>query len=60
MAYLYTIGPITADCTVTATFAQNITYIVSAIAGANGSLDAATPSPQTVDDGSNNELHIQC
>ena len=48
--YTYTSGPVTADCTVDATFAIN-TYTVTAIAGANGSLDATTPSPITVDYG---------
>ncbi len=44
----YTTGPITADCTVTATIAIN-TYIVTATAGSNGSI---TPLSQTIDHGS--------
>ncbi|HJT99563.1 MAG TPA: PQQ-binding-like beta-propeller repeat protein, partial [Rhodanobacteraceae bacterium] len=44
----YTTGPITADCTVSATFAA-ITHTVTPHAGANGSIDPDTP--QTVDDG---------
>ncbi len=49
-SYTYTTGPITADCTVDATFAIN-TYTVTATAGTNGSLDGTTPSPVTVDYG---------
>lgn len=49
--YVYTTNAITSNCTVTATFAQNISHIVLASAGANGSLDSTTPSPQTVNDG---------
>ncbi|MDA8078295.1 MAG: PKD domain-containing protein [Nitrospiraceae bacterium] len=45
--YIYTTGAITADCTVTATFAIN-QYQVTASAGANSSLDVSTPSPQVV------------
>ena len=46
-----TTAAVTGDCTVNATFAIN-QYTVSAAAGANGSLDAGTPSPQTIDHGS--------
>ncbi|NOY23362.1 MAG: hypothetical protein GXO70_07620 [Acidobacteria bacterium] len=49
-SYSYTTGAITADCTVTATFAIN-RYTVVATAGPNGSLDGTTPSPVTVDYG---------
>ena len=45
--YTYTSGAMSADCTITATFAPN-TYQVTAAAGANGALDATTPSPATV------------
>ncbi len=45
--YLYTTGAIIGDCTVQATFAIN-QYQVTAIAGQNGSLNAATLSPQTI------------
>ena len=41
----YTTGPITADCTVSATFARN-TYTVTPLAGANGRIRPYTP--QTV------------
>ena len=41
----YTTGPVTADCTVSATFAIN-TYTVTPSAGANGSISPSTP--QTV------------
>ena len=43
----YTTGPVTADCTVTASFAIN-TYTVTASAGANGTI---APTSQTVDHG---------
>lgn len=46
-SYTATTDAITGDCTISATFAIN-QYSVSASAGANGSLDAGTPSPQTV------------
>lgn len=49
--YTYTTGVVTADCTITATFAIN-TYQVSASAGANGTLDVTTPSPVTINYGS--------
>jgi Divergent InlB B-repeat domain/IPTL-CTERM motif len=49
--YSFTTGTITADCTVTATFAINH-YSVSASAGTNGSLSGSTPSPATVNYGS--------
>jgi uncharacterized repeat protein (TIGR02543 family) len=42
-----TTAAVTADCTVTATFAINH-YSVSASAGTNGSLSGTTPSPATV------------
>ncbi|HVJ62571.1 MAG TPA: hypothetical protein VM555_07640, partial [Tahibacter sp.] len=45
---VYTTGPIAADCTVTASFAPPNTYIVTAIAGANGTI---TPPSQTVNPG---------
>ncbi|HJT96871.1 MAG TPA: PQQ-dependent sugar dehydrogenase [Rhodanobacteraceae bacterium] len=45
---VYTTGAITADCTVSATFAA-ITHTVTPVAGAGGSIDPGTP--QTVDDG---------
>ncbi|MHB8788876.1 MAG: Lcl domain-containing protein [Desulfobulbaceae bacterium] len=48
--YIATTGAITGDCELSATFAGN-RYSVSAAAGAGGSLDAGTPSPQTVDHG---------
>ena len=43
----YTTGPITAACSVTASFAIN-TYTVTATAGSSGSLDCSTPTPVTV------------
>ena len=46
--YDYTTGPVSADCTVTATFAIN-QYNVSATAGAGGSLSGSTPSPVVKD-----------
>src|SRR5438034_818013 len=46
----YTTGAITADCTVTASFAIN-TYTLTYTAGANGSISGT--SPQTVNFGSN-------
>jgi plastocyanin len=45
---LYTTGPITANCTVNATFSV-VTHVVTPIAGDGGSI--APDSPQTVDDG---------
>jgi YD repeat-containing protein len=42
---IYTTGPITSDCTVTASFAVNA-YTVTPSAGANGTIDPSTP--QTV------------
>jgi len=45
--YIYTTGPVTGDCTATATFAMN-QYTVEASAGLNGSLDSAYISPQTI------------
>ena len=45
---VYTTGPVTADCTVTASFAP-ITHTVTPVVGANGSI--APDTPQTVDDG---------
>ena len=49
-SHTYTCGPVTADCAVTATFAIN-RYTVNATAAENGTLDAATPSPITVNYG---------
>ncbi len=46
----YTIDGVTANCTVEASFSPN-QHTVTASVGANGSLDGATPSPQTVDYG---------
>ncbi|MDA8238874.1 MAG: PKD domain-containing protein, partial [Nitrospiraceae bacterium] len=46
-SYTYTTGPVIDNCTVTASFARN-RYQVTASAGPNGSLDASTPSPQTI------------
>ncbi|MHB8811031.1 MAG: InlB B-repeat-containing protein, partial [Desulfobulbaceae bacterium] len=54
-SYTATTGAITGDCTVSATFAIN-QYSVTATAGANGSLDAGTPSPQTVNHGSTTQF----
>ncbi|MDA8103766.1 MAG: PKD domain-containing protein [Nitrospiraceae bacterium] len=48
--YTYTTGAITDDCTVQAAFSIN-QYQVSASAGVNGSLDASTPSPKTINHG---------
>jgi len=45
----YTTGPITADCTVSATFEALPTHVVTPEAGSNGSI--APNTPQTVDDG---------
>ncbi|NCT67647.1 MAG: PQQ-binding-like beta-propeller repeat protein [Rhodanobacteraceae bacterium] len=45
---VYRTGPVTADCTVDATFAL-VTHTVTPVAGPNGSLAPATP--QTVNDG---------
>ncbi|HWR98272.1 MAG TPA: PKD domain-containing protein, partial [Candidatus Methanoperedens sp.] len=45
---IYTTGPVTADCTVTASFAID-THSVTPVAGANGSI--APNTPQTVDHG---------
>lgn len=53
-----TTAPITGDCTVDALFAIN-QYTVSAQAGANGSLDNATPSPQTIDYGTTTQFTFQ-
>ncbi len=50
-SYTYTTDAVTADCSVSATFAIN-QYNVTASAGANGSLDGTTPSPATVNSGS--------
>jgi len=51
----FTTNPVTANCTVVATFAIN-QYSVSATAGANGSLNAGTPSPQTVNYGATTQF----
>ncbi len=52
----YTTGPITGDCTVSASFAID-TFTVTPIAGANGSI---TPSaPQTVDYGQTTAFTVQ-
>ncbi|MCL7487807.1 MAG: DUF1566 domain-containing protein [Desulfobulbaceae bacterium] len=53
--YTATTGIISGDCTVSATFAIN-QYSVSASAGANGALDAGTPTPQTVNHGSTTQF----
>lgn len=45
----YTTGPILVDCTVTALFAGNPTYVVTPVAGVGGSL--SPDQPQTVDAG---------
>jgi outer membrane protein assembly factor BamB len=45
----YTTGPITADCTVSATFEALPTHVVTPEAGSNGTI--APDTPQTVDDG---------
>lgn len=45
----YTTGPITANCTVTALFAGNPTFVVTPVAGAGGSIAPGTP--QTVNQG---------
>lgn len=45
----YTTAPITADCTVSATFEALPTHVVTPSAGSNGSI--APDTPQTVDDG---------
>jgi len=50
-AYDYATGPLTGDCTVTASFAIN-RYTVTASAGPGGALDPSTPSPVTADHGS--------
>ena len=52
---VYTTGPITADCTVSATF-EISTHTVTPTAGANGSI--APDTPQTVDDGDTTSFTI--
>jgi len=49
-SYTATTEPMTGDCTVNASFGIN-KYTTTAVAGANGSLDVSTPSPQTVEHG---------
>jgi PKD repeat protein len=49
-SYTYTTGAITSNCTVAAAFAIN-QYQVAASTGANGNLDAAYTSPQTINYG---------
>jgi uncharacterized repeat protein (TIGR01451 family) len=49
-SYTYTTGAITADCTVSATFAINV-YQVTAPPSPNGTLDPSTPSPVAVPHG---------
>ena len=44
--YTYTTGPITSNCTITATFATN-TFTVTPSAGPNGSISPATPQSVT-------------
>jgi hypothetical protein len=45
----YTTAPVTADCTVSATFAPLPTHVVTPSAGSNGAI--APDTPQTVDEG---------
>jgi hypothetical protein len=52
----YTTGPITADCTVSATFEIIVTHTVTPTAGANGSI--APDTPQTVNDGDTTSFTI--
>ena len=52
---VYTTAPVTADCTVSATFAP-ITHVVSPSAGAHGSIAPATP--QTVNDGATDRFTL--
>jgi len=47
---MVTTDPFTESCSINATFAVN-QYTVSATTGSNGTLDAITPSPQTVNHG---------
>jgi hypothetical protein len=47
--FVYTTGPITADCTVTATFAPIITHVVTPVATEGGTIEPGVP--QTVDEG---------
>jgi hypothetical protein len=47
--FVYTTGPITADCTVTATFAPIVTHVVTPVATAGGTIEPDVP--QTVDEG---------
>ena len=50
-SYTYTTGAVTADCTVSATYALNV-YQVTVPPSPNGSLDPTTPSPAAVPHGS--------
>jgi hypothetical protein len=52
---VYTTGPVTADCSVTATFAP-LTHTVTPSAGANGSI--APDTPQTVADGATTQFTV--
>ena len=52
---VYTTGPITADCTVTATFAA-ITHVVTPLASGSGAI--APDTPQTVQDGSTTDFTL--
>lgn len=54
-ASVYTTGPITADCTVTATFVAT-THVVTPVATASGAITPATP--QTVADGARVEFSV--
>jgi hypothetical protein len=52
----YTTAPITADCTVSATFLAATTHVVTPTAGSGGSIDPSTP--QTVIDGDTTSFTI--